>query len=96
MHAVTNFSSNLNSATDQMEHQLKFLLDERLSIRDQERKLEERYRQLKAKNDRKEAEINRGKRQTGPKSKSNDFTLVGTRKAGGVEAGLRIVFLPGV
>ena len=39
------FSDNLNAATDQMENQLKHLLDERLSVKDQERKLEERYRQ---------------------------------------------------
>ena len=48
--------------------------------------------QLKAKNDRREAEVNRAKRKNGPKSKSNDFTLVGTRKAGGVAAGLRDLF----
>ena len=72
-----------------MEIQLKDLVDQKLTCKEQERALEERYRQLKAKNDRREAEINRAKRQNGPRSKSKDFTLVGTRKAGGVEAGLR-------
>ena len=43
---------------------------------------------LKSKNDKLENEINRSRRQTGPKN-SKDFTLVGTSKAGGIDAGLR-------
>ena len=51
---------------------------------------------LKSKNDKLENEINRSRRQTGPKN-SKDFTLVGTSKAGGIDAGLRhflSIFIP--
>jgi len=47
---------------------------------------------LKSKNDKLENEINRSRRQTGPKN-SKDFTLVGTSKAGGIDAGLRHFFI---
>ena len=47
---------------------------------------------LKSKNDKLENEINRSRRQTGPKN-SKDFTLVGTSKAGGIDAGLRQFFI---
>ena len=53
------FSNMLEATTAQMELHLKDLVDQHLTVREQEKKLEEKYKNLKSKNDRLEAEINR-------------------------------------
>ena len=81
----------LEATTAKMEIHLKDLVDQHLAVREQEKKLEEKYKTLKAKNDRIEADINRSRRQNNTNSK--DFTLIGTSKAGAIDAGVRKHFL---
>ena len=78
----------LEATTAKMELRLKDLVDEHLTVREQEQKLEDKYKTLKLKNDRLESDINRSRRQKNNTSKKN-FTLIGTSKAGAIDAGVR-------
>merc|ERR1712110_442239 len=79
-----------DAATKAMSDHLDKLNLERLTVREQEKQLEEKYRLLKKKNDILESEIERSRRSKN-KQTSDDFTLVGTNKSGSIQAGLNSV-----